>query len=131
MSKYPSWLVQPFVISLSGGFIVSLWLLCVPPVGITVAAACALSWAPAAVFAALLGVTYVRWRLRAPDVVIEVSARDIPLAARFLEQDRRLELRERLKGDLDRVNAEIETFNANMDADTRRAWYNRPGPYGK
>lgn len=51
--------------------------------------------------------------------------------AAFLEQDRRLDRRERLKRQLDDVNREIETFFAEMDADTRKAWANRPGPYGK
>ena len=88
-------------------------------------------WCPFAIAAAFAGVSRIRWHLRAPDVVITVTERLKPLELTFQEQDRRLERRERLKGELFKLNGEIETFNAEMDFDTRHAWANRPGPYGK
>jgi hypothetical protein len=69
--------------------------------------------------------------LRAPDIVIRVTQQPTPLMARFLEQDRRLEKREQLKRQLFDLNGEIETFNANLSPDDRKAWQHRPGPYGK
>lgn len=91
----------------------------------------AFAWIPFAFVATVVGIAALHWGLRAPDVVIKVTAPLTPLTAKFLEQDRRLEKRERLKGELFRLNGEIETFNAEMDYDTRIAWANRPGPYGK
>ena len=73
----------------------------------------------------------LHWRLRKPDVVIRVSAPPTALEAKFLEQDRRLERRERLKGDLFSLNGEIERFAADLTPDERFAWQNRSGPYGK
>lgn len=77
------------------------------------------------------GIAWLRWTLRAPDVVITITDAPQPLAAKFHEQDARLERRERLKGELFRLNGEIETFNANLTSDERKAWTRRPGPYGK
>gem|GEM_PF-2724685 len=88
-------------------------------------------WSPFTVAALVVGALALHRHLRAPDVVIMVTERPTPLMAKFLEQDRRLERRERLKGELFKLNGEIETFNADMDFDTRHAWANRPGPYGK
>ncbi len=87
----------------------------------------------AQLLAALLvaGIAWLRWSLRAPDVVITITDAPPPLAAKFHEQDRRLERRERLRGELFALNGEIETFNANLTADERKAWQLRPGPYGK
>ena len=76
-------------------------------------------------------VAYVHNRLRAPDIVITVTQQPTPLTARFLEQDRLLEKRERLKRQLFDLNSEIETFAAHLTPDERHAWQNRPGPYGK
>lgn len=90
-----------------------------------------LAWTPFAIFALVGGVQALRWRLRAPDFVITVTQRPTPLEAKFLEQDRRLERRERLKGEVFKNECEIEAFAANLTPDERKAWFNRPGPYGK
>ncbi len=68
-------------------------------------------------------------RFRAPDVIIRVALK--PLPERFLLQEQRLEQRERLRKQLFDLNCEIETFNANLAPDERKAWRHRPGPYGK
>lgn len=97
----------------------------------TALAAPAFGWIPLGIVALAFAVSEARQRLRAPDIVITVTQQLTPLMAKFLEQDRRLEKREQLKRQLYDLNGEIETFNAEMDADTRKAWQNRPGPYGK
>lgn len=94
-------------------------------------AAIMLAWVPSLWIAVIAGIRKLHWHLRAPDVVIAVMAPPTPLMARFLEQDRLLEKREQLKRQLFDLNSDIETFNANLTPDERRAWFNRPGPHGK
>lgn len=86
---------------------------------------------PFLLIAAVPGIKALRFRLRKPDIVITVTEPLMPLEAKFQEQDLRIEKRERLIGELFKLNGEIETFNANMSPDERKAWRNRPGPYGK
>ena len=69
----------------------------------------------------------VHWR-RMPVVHVVVNEM---MSSAFLAQEQRYVRREQLKQQLHDVSAEIETFNANMDPDTRTAWSKRPGPYGK
>ncbi len=75
-----------------------------------------------------LGATALYRHFRVEKITITVIE---SMAAAFLAQERRLLRKEELKQQLHEVTAEIETFNATMDADTRRAWQNRRGPYGK
>ena len=89
------------------------------------------SWAPFIVAASVYGVAALVWRFKTPDIVITVAQVPTPLMARFHAQDARLERRERLKGELFKLNGEIETFNADLTADERGAWLKRLGPYGK
>jgi len=99
--------------------------------GTLVTALLAVSWGAIVIAGLVRGTLALHRRFRAPDVVITVTDRPAPLEAKFLEQDRRLERRERLKGELFALNGEIETFNANLTPDERKAWLHRPGPYGK
>jgi hypothetical protein len=103
----------------------------VPPLWGPTALVYAATWTPFAIFAFILTGQSLYERFRAPDVVIEVIARLTPLEAKFIEQDRRLERRERLKGEVFQNECEVERFNANLTPDERKAWQNRPGPFGK
>lgn len=82
---------------------------------------------------ALLGMSSIALyeRLRPADIVITVADKPTPLMLEFQRQDQRLLRREQLKQQILSLNAEIETFNAELSPDGRKAWLNRPGPYGK
>lgn len=81
--------------------------------------------------AGAFGLSALYRHLRTSVIVITVTERATPLVTRFLEQDARLERRERIRAQLHDVNVEIETFNASLTPNEREAWSKRPGPYGK
>jgi len=126
-----SFLVKMLLFTLILAALITAFSLFVPPLrGPTVLVYAAI-WAPFTIFGLILAGLALYERFRAPDVTIEVIARPTPLEAKFIEQDRRLERRERLKGEVFKNECEIETFAANLTPDERKAWQNRPGPYGK
>lgn len=95
------------------------------------AAAKLVAFTPLALTLLAGGAYALYWRLRPADVVITVTDVPTPLMAKFHKQEQRILRREQLKKQVFDLNAEIETFNAELTPDERKAWANRPGPYGK
>src|SRR5690348_7873414 len=130
MSKPSPVPLAVFLVSLMGALVVTVCYGLFPtPVPMSVGLT--LGWTPLAICLIVFGGKALHERLRAPDLVITVTARPTPLEAKFIEQDRRLERRERLRGEVFKNESEIETFAANLTPDERKAWQNRPGPFGK